>query len=43
MKNVLDYERLLGKLVLVLIVRKKLENIFAYRYPVLEKLFNKNS
>lgn len=46
MKDILDYEMpygLLGRWVHALIVKKKLENIFAYRYQVLEELFNSPS
>ena len=43
MKDTVDYVLpfgLLGKMAHLLFVKKKLENIFNFRYIVLEKLFN---
>lgn len=43
MKDTVDYELpfgLLGRIAHTIFVRKKLENIFNYRYQVLEKQFN---
>jgi len=33
---------ILGRLMHALFIRKKLESIFAYRFEVVEKLFNQN-
>jgi hypothetical protein len=44
MKDTVDYELpfgFLGKIAHLLFVKKKLADIFDFRYSVLEKLFNK--
>ena len=44
MKDTVDYElpfRFLGSIAHRLIVKNKLENIFTYRYHILEEMFNK--